>query len=117
MGAEPEPEPEPEEVKEEVKPTPETPTPAPEKPVEVIIESQVPVEQMVTIPKKQYDELVAVNDTVFIALMTAYDKFDDMMGAVMNLNTLIFNKKKELKILITELNKPTPTKEQDSSHR
>lgn len=66
-------------------------------------------EELVKIPRKQYEELVNVNDSVYISLLTAYDKFDEIIGNIMNLNTIVFNKKQELKRLVDELNQTQKT--------
>lgn len=66
-------------------------------------------EELVKIPRKQYEELVNVNDSVYISLLAAYDKFDEIIGNIMNLNTIVFNKKQELKRLVDELNQTQKT--------
>ena len=70
-------------------------------------------EQMVTIPKKQYDELIRVNDAAYLCMMAAYDKFDDMIGMAMNLNTTIFNKKRELARFYQDVNLNIPVKKEE----
>ena len=91
MSTEPKPEPAP------------APPPAPPKlePEPVVEEEK---EQMVTIPKKQYDELMRVNDAAYLCMMAAYDKFDDLIGMAMNLNTAVFNKKRELARFYQDIN-------------
>lgn len=59
-----------------------------------------PGEETITIPLRMYNELIAANDSAFVTLVGVYDKFDAILGAVMNLQGFVFNKKEEVKSTI-----------------